>query len=222
MEGRYPAGVRLVWANCTVPAQREDFNRWYDRVHIPDLLAARVATRGLRFENAEPAADAATYLAIYELERPDLENADQDFARARERLAKEGRMHPALDVVGRGTWRRVGPPFSGEQHREAEVRGIWIVESVCTEPAREDDFNRWYDAAHIPDLLGTGLFEAAYRFVALDGGTYLAIYETTGDPIEMVQEFVRAHRPRLREQGRLSELINVTQRATFRRLKPLI
>ncbi len=48
MEGRFPLGIRMVWANCTSPALTAEFNHWYDHVHVPDLLATGLATHGLR------------------------------------------------------------------------------------------------------------------------------------------------------------------------------
>jgi len=189
--------------------------------NVPDLLAAGLATHGVRYENVAPEAEAATYLAIWEIDRADLKKVDGEFARVRERLTREGRIHSALEVVGRKTWQRIGAEFVTERSRADGVKGIWIIESTCTDPTREAEFNRWYETTHIPDLLNTGLFLAAYRFVALGRGKYLAIYETAINPLEAVEQFVQLHRPRLRAQGRLSEIINVTQRAAFRRLRPI-
>ncbi len=221
MEGRFPHGVRLVLTNCTDPSREGEFNRWYDRVHLPDILGAGVATEGLRYQNADSQPGEAAYLAIYEIEREDLDSADQEFASVAQRLTRQGRMHPTLEIVRRAMWRRTGPEFSTGSTGEAQVRGIWLIQSINTDPTQEDAFNRWYDATHIPDLLKTGLFTTGYRFASLktDPATsYLAIYESTIDPVAAVEEFVRAHRPRLRAAGRLSELIRVTWRGTFRRL----
>ncbi len=40
MEGRFPHGVRLVLTNCIDPSREGEFNRWYDQVHLPDILGA--------------------------------------------------------------------------------------------------------------------------------------------------------------------------------------
>jgi hypothetical protein len=218
MEGRFPPAVRLVWANCTSPALTAEFNRWYDQVHIPDLLASHLATHGLRYENAAPDAGEARYLTIWELDRTELGKLDEEFAGLRDRLTRRGRIHPALAVMARKIWQRIGPEFVTKRGVPDAVKGIWLIESTCIDAARDAEFNRWYDTMHIPDLLNTGVFTAAYRFIELDGRRYLAIYETATNPIDAVDQFVKVHRPRLRAQGRLSEIINVTQRATFRRL----
>ena len=50
-----------------------------------------------------------------------------------------------------------------------------------TDPAREAEFNRWYEAIHVADILETGAFHTAYRYESLDPQatktTYLALYE---------------------------------------------
>ncbi len=223
MEGRFPHGVRLVLTNCMEPSREREFNRWYDQVHVTDLLEAGVASHGLRYQNAEPQLGEAKYLAIYEVDREDLDRVDEEFARIADRLAERGRMHPALEIVNRGMWRRIGREFTTGKPAETRVAGIWILQSNCTDTAREAQFNTWYDATHIPDLLATGLFLAAYRFAAIGhrpSGSYLAIYETASDPTTAVKEFVRIHRPRLRKAGRLSDMIDVTWRGTFQQLAP--
>ncbi len=224
MEGRFPHGVRLVWANCTDPSRAREFNRWYDQVHIPDLVGAGVTSSALRYQNATHAAGDATYLAIWEIENEDLDAAEREFGAAAQRLRAQGRMHPTLEVVRRGMWRRIGPAFSSGKTQVAAVAGIWLVETACTDPERENDFNAWYDATHIPDVLGTGLFSCAYRFAALGADSptsFLAIYETAIDPVDAGEEFARVYRLRLRDAGRFSELVRETRRrGTFRRLSP--
>jgi hypothetical protein len=98
---------------------------------------------------------------------------------------------------------------------------LFIIESNCTSSEREREFNEWYDRIHIPDLLGTKLFHTAHRFRSLagqEGGTYLAIYETSGDALEAVEGFTRDHRPKLKAAGRLSDIIDITWRGIYHRI----
>lgn len=54
-------------------------------------------------------------------------------------------------------------------------------------PGKEDEYHRWYEETHIPELLETPGFVGAQRFESADPGngsaphTYLAIYEVEGD-----------------------------------------
>ena len=66
-------------------------------------------------------------------------------------------------------------------------RGIYFVFSECTDPDREEEFNRWYSHTHLPDLSKATGFVRSRRFVNLspDGpaANYLALYEFESDDI---------------------------------------
>lgn len=117
---------------------------------------------------------------------------------------------------------------------------MFVIEARCTDDARVDEFNRWYNDVHVPDLLDTRLFTSAYRFTAVAAGaltgaavptetevvaapadprpTYLALYETDADPVGAVDAFGRTHRPRLKAAGRLIDYLEVTWRGIYRQL----
>ena len=44
MEGRYPTGLLLAITNCTDPSKSDEFNRWYNHMHIPMLLRREYST----------------------------------------------------------------------------------------------------------------------------------------------------------------------------------
>ena len=72
-------------------------------------------------------------------------------------------------------------------------KSIWVVTTRCTDPSREEEFNRWYDEVHLPDLLKVPGLVAAQRyrfhghtpmFPPPEGApepTYVAIYEFESD-----------------------------------------
>jgi len=68
-----------------------------------------------------------------------------------------------------------------------------LVVDIEVDPAREDEFNRWYDEEHIPEKLRTEGFYSARRFKhATDPHRYLAVYEvkdagTVTSPAYMTQ-----------------------------------
>jgi hypothetical protein len=242
MEGRFPHAVRLIRTNCNDPAQEAGFNEWYDRIHVPDVLASGMVARVIRYRNADPRDAGPGYLAIHELAWEDLEAVAREVARTRRRLTESRGFHPAVEIVRVESWQRIGLEFRTPRTGQAAVAGIFVVESRCTEQQREAGFHGWYDEVHIPDLLDTGLFVSAYRFAAVAAGTivgakvpaeadlsqrradtelgtYLAIYETATDPLAAVEEFAQAHRPRLKAAGRMSDIIEVTWRGIYRRLR---
>jgi hypothetical protein len=75
------------------------------------------------------------------------------------------------------------------------ARGVYVVRTRPVSPEREDEFNDWYDRAHIPELLAVPGFLSARRYRRLgdDGETeYLAVYEIEADDLGApVQELRR-------------------------------
>lgn len=75
------------------------------------------------------------------------------------------------------------------------VKGLYPVFTRCTDPAREEEFNRWYTHTHLPDLGKAKGFVKARRFVGRnpDGATvYLAAYEFESDDLgESVRDLLR-------------------------------
>ncbi len=60
-----------------------------------------------------------------------------------------------------------------------------LIVQVDIDPAREDEFNRWYDEEHVPDKLLSPGFYSARRFTHFSHPhRYLAIYEVEdGDTV---------------------------------------
>ena len=67
------------------------------------------------------------------------------------------------------------------------ARYSFYVFSNCTDPDREEEFNRWYTHTHLPDLSPAKGLVSARRCVNTDrnsGSQYLAIYEFETDNID--------------------------------------
>jgi len=66
-------------------------------------------------------------------------------------------------------------------------KGIMLVQSRPSDPAREDEYNKWYSGAHIPDVLAVPGITGARRYKLLSGDdaepVYLAIYELDADDL---------------------------------------
>ncbi|MEE2035427.1 hypothetical protein [Rhodococcus chondri] len=59
-----------------------------------------------------------------------------------------------------------------------------LVESYPSHPDRLDEFNKWYDEVHIPEVVALDGFVGAIRLAPADpdGGPSVTIYELQGDP----------------------------------------
>ncbi|GBD11722.1 hypothetical protein HRbin23_01395 [bacterium HR23] len=135
----------------------------------------------------------------------------------------QGRLHPALQVVARLMWKRIGPTFTTPKTGRASITGLFAVQAHCADPSREKEFNDWYNTVHVPDILSTGLFHTAYRFEAVlpqpGQDRYLALYETdVPDPVLAVREIMENYRLRWLTAGRYNPLLRVTMRAIYWRL----
>ena len=56
-------------------------------------------------------------------------------------------------------------------------KGILLVQSKPSSPDDPGDFHRWYDGTHIPEILAVEGFTSARRLRAIDGESYLVVYE---------------------------------------------
>jgi hypothetical protein len=76
---------------------------------------------------------------------------------------------------------------------ERMAKHVLLVFSNPTEGA-EDEYNRWYNDVHLPEVVQTDGFVSAQRFRLDDGAAgvveqrYLAVYEVEGDDVELAKK----------------------------------
>jgi hypothetical protein len=83
-------------SNCTDPAREEEFNHWYNTVHVPDVLETPGILRGTRFKNDEPQEGHWKYLAIYEVETEDIQQTISRFGEIITEKWQQGRWSELL------------------------------------------------------------------------------------------------------------------------------
>ena len=102
------------------------------------------------------------------------------------------------------------------------AKWLSVVESNCTDAAREAEFNEWYDKTHIPDIFQTPGFIKATRYEntkpAEGKGKFLAIYEIETDDIDAFMKTHQDNMARKRTEGRFSELLVRTSGGLYRQL----
>ena len=63
----------IAQSDCADKTQEEEFCKWYDEVHIPDILATPGIVAAARYENLNPDENKRPkYVVIYEIETDDL------------------------------------------------------------------------------------------------------------------------------------------------------
>ena len=106
--------------------------------------------------------------------------------------------------------------------------GTLFVLSRCKEPAREGEWNEWYNATHVADACEPGLVRNPVRYritgshlsVNLGDGQYLAIYETDEDDLEGILRSQVAHQDEMIRSGRLHPAMETTLATMYRRIGP--
>ncbi len=96
-------------------------------------------------------------------------------------------------------------------------RWLLLVESNCEDKNREGEFNSWYDAIHIPDVLsGSPGFKSATRYVLKEPsenqGIYLAVYEIETEDIDRTMLAHKKNMEGAAAAGRNSELLQIVSR----------
>ena len=65
--------VNIVETNCADPSREDEFNDWYDNVHLPDVLETPGFLSATRYLIKDPEAGRGKYLAVYEIESEDID-----------------------------------------------------------------------------------------------------------------------------------------------------
>jgi len=69
----------LALADCSDPSREDEFNKWYDEFHVPDVLSTPGVIQGARYVNTDPEGNKRPkYLAVYEIETDDINKFDKE------------------------------------------------------------------------------------------------------------------------------------------------
>jgi len=168
-------GFLLLRTRCTVADARADWDAWWEEAHAPDLLAAtgawaverwRLAPADHDADPTRPAAHAGigfTDVAFLHLPGADAAAAQAALVAAWPGLWSSRRVHEHHALDGVEAWVGHGP--SGVLAPPDPARTGRILAAVqCTDPAREEAWDGWYEEQHLPDMLGSGAFTAGSRW----------------------------------------------------------
>lgn len=194
---------------CNAPDRYEEWGDWYDAELLPDLVATGVDV-ATRFQVVPPPVPMMpsigfSHFTIYELRGADADARAEALLARGEQLRFEGGLHPNhclmdLEVVeAHGRAGRKSDP-------DADLRGHIVAWVACNQPAREKEWDDWYDAQHLPDMLASEAFRAGSRWRRReDRGVRprnLTLYDVAGMELEESVQKSAAVMPGLIAAGR--------------------
>ncbi len=107
-----PKALLIVYTNPVSPECEDDYNDWYNNVHLPEILGAEGFVAASRYRLADVSVEGMTtpehrYVAVYELDTEDLQGALDRLMKS----AGEFHMSESLDQAGAGgaLWEEIKP-----------------------------------------------------------------------------------------------------------------
>jgi hypothetical protein len=99
-----------VETNCADSAKEKEFNEWYDKVHLPDILKIPEVVRASRYECTDPSEGQPKFMAMYEIETKDFGQTMAALGERLETITREGRMSDLCIVVGSRMYKQITAP----------------------------------------------------------------------------------------------------------------
>ena len=91
--------IRVVETNCKDPSREAEFNDWYDKVHIPDVLSSPAGLLSAkRYERKDPKPGKGKYITIYQIDTDDIERTIALHQAYAQSLREQGRIHELLEL----------------------------------------------------------------------------------------------------------------------------
>jgi hypothetical protein len=164
-----------------------------------------------------------THVTICELDETDASRQAARALDAEDALRAAGRMHPAHAAIGADVFLAHGP-YGAKPEPSADLRGHILTNVLCTDPAREGEWDAWYDEQHVPDMMSCGAFGAMTRWERSPririGSNFLTLYDVATDTVEEAVERSAVTLAEIVAAGRKHELhagaLTVTLRPTGR------
>lgn len=229
MEGRYSPGILIQLADCTDPAQENEFNQWYNEDFIPKCEVLGFIRNTKRYENfsgKEPTfRGRPKYLTLAEVYRTDLKQGLKEYHDFDAKLKAGGQGFEAMAIKLDTIYEQFGPELRSERTGRP-VKVLYCGLLGCTDLTREDEFNKWYAARHGPETLEAWA-DTQYRYKAVDLNDplphqttpYVTLYET-GMEYSRLQDALAAFRQQSASDPLWVKLLAVYFTGLFRPIYP--
>jgi hypothetical protein len=99
---------------------------------------------------------------------------------------------------------------------------LLVVETNCTDPSQEKEFNHWYNNTHIPDILSTlGVLRATRYENPSPGekqGKYVALYDVETKDILQTMGALNENMAKWGQQGRIPGYLEIVSGCFYRQI----
>ena len=101
--------ILVVRTNCNDESREDEFNEWYDNVHVADVMGTLGFIKANRYVSPEWSSyDSGKYLAIYEVETDDMAKTMETLGKRMSECFKKGRLSELIQPVSFGIFKPVG------------------------------------------------------------------------------------------------------------------
>jgi hypothetical protein len=237
MSELFPAKtIAIEYLSCTDDSRTDEFNRWHGTIHIPDLLKTPEIAGITVYRNQKKTLKEGQpgYISIYRLNSDNPWSVMQKVLEDNKKRAKQGQMIDCLKSYQIGVWdfiamrTSIRPPLRPlATLPDGMPEVLLVVPTICTDLAREKEFNDWYLYTHFHDILETPGVEQAHRYRSLNPkpgeneARYMALYEIeTDDPAAVVRQIESDDKTKRIPQGRMIDCIKLAYTSgTFKHIE---
>ena len=113
--GQFRSAIRPVTGNlvvlldCDDPSREGEFNRWYNDIHIPDILDTALYHTAYRYKSLNLEGSRGKYLNLFETDQADPGQALRELTAKSEEWKQQGRMFDGLSLVYTLAMKRIWP-----------------------------------------------------------------------------------------------------------------
>lgn len=152
----------------TDPQREAQFNEWYDKIDVPDVLEVpgyMRARRGVKTA-VDGDADDGKYIALYNMQGASIDKIMIDMLMATLKMSQRGRSTDLLKVVERVYYREYSPPIEVPRAAAAGSKEfLFVARAIPPDDASsEAAFNDWYDRTYLPAIIATEGVTRATRY----------------------------------------------------------
>ncbi|MDO8530567.1 MAG: hypothetical protein Q7T26_00120 [Dehalococcoidia bacterium] len=204
--------------NSRQPGQDDALRTWLTSVHMPNMARTPGVVSGRLFTCVHQRYGKGQYVLLYELDVTDPGGFNDALERERDAEKARGEWRDLAAIVVVGIYTPMGPTRPSGQSGTANA--MTVVITNCNDPARDAEFNVWYDTVHAPNVLKTPGVLSARRYVCarqrIGNGRYLALYELAIDDARTFNRDLQVRADEERAAGRRSPLLEMVVSGVYR------